>query len=273
MLRNGRERKKEMKKAKRHKDVETVTRIGAQVLPENRNTRGTEREQFAKALEYLKAMVVEGKAHIKIAYGIASAMKADPVIAQVAPTFWGTTIHAHLDRAQLLAYKLFDTQGNAMTVESLLDITEKQEGMFQYAAPDEVREIVKTAREQIEELADPLKPVRAKRNRILAHSDATIVRDPVALEKEVKVTWAGLNRIFTAAGEILNELSRVLNDVTSILEVIGAADYEMVVQLVIDAKHAQVDQYEKDFGEPCPFPRPVSRRTKLVEGSEREKKR
>jgi hypothetical protein len=44
-------------------------------------------------------------------------MKADPVVAHVAPVFWSLTMNAHLDVAQLVAAKLFDQQNGAMTVE------------------------------------------------------------------------------------------------------------------------------------------------------------
>ena len=217
---------------------------------------------FDKTLQHLKGMVREGKAHVSIAFGVASAAKADPVIADVAPTFWGMTIHAHLDRAQLLASKLFDKQNNAMTIERLLATAEKYKNECPHATPDEVQAILDTARVEMNSLAGPLRPIRAKRNRILAHSDPTIVSDPEMLEEQVKVSWSDLNRIFRVGGQILNEVSRAFQNVTSSMEILGTEDYQMVIDLVADAKHAQVDDYEKESGEPCPFPRPQTPGTK-----------
>jgi hypothetical protein len=222
-----------------------------------------ERKQFDKMLARLTEMVVLGKAHVAIGRGIAEEAGGDPVIAQVAPTFWGMTLTAHLDMAQLLAYKLFDTQGNAMTIEGLLATAEEHCSAFEHAAPEEVQAIVQIARVQIGNLDRPLKLVRAKRNRILAHSDPTIITDPARLEKEVKVTLPDLNQIFFVAGSVLNEISRVFKDTTSIMEIIGGKDYKSVIDLVSDAKSAQVDAWEKEFSEPCPFPRPRSRTDKV----------
>jgi hypothetical protein len=215
-----------------------------------------EREQFDKMLRRLTETVVLGKAHVTIGRGIAEQAGGDSVIAQVAPTFWGMTLTAHLDVAQLLAYKLFDTQGNAMTIESLLDTAEEHPDAFPHATPEEFRAIIGVARAHIKNLDSQLKPIRAKRNRVLAHADPTIIINPEKLAKEVKVTFSDLNQIFFFSGNILNEISRTFKDATSIMEIIGADDYKSAIDLIRDAKNAQVDAWEKEFTEPCPFPRP-----------------
>jgi len=51
-------------KDKRRKDVDTVTRISAQVIPGHGKTSETEQEHFAKTLDHLKTIVVEGKEHV-----------------------------------------------------------------------------------------------------------------------------------------------------------------------------------------------------------------
>jgi hypothetical protein len=48
----------------------------------------------------------------------------------------------------------------------------------------------------------PLKKIRAKRNRVLAHSDPTIILDPAKLTKAVELSYSDLDVIFTVTGRI-----------------------------------------------------------------------
>lgn len=114
---------------------------------------------------------------------------AGPVIAHTAPTFWGMTIYAHFDMAQLIAFKLFDEQRNALTIEYLLDRAAEHPEVFPKGTAEQVAAIVGIAREQISNLSIHLIPIRAKRNRIIAHADSTIVRDPERLAKDTQVTF------------------------------------------------------------------------------------
>jgi len=111
------------------------------------------------------------------------------------------TIHAHIDRAQMLAAKLFDTQNNAMTIEHLL--AQAQQHVNAFKKPDEVQAIIGDAREKIRSLDPRIKGLRQKRSRILAHSDPTIITDPVSLEKAAKVSFIDLHKIFSVAEDII----------------------------------------------------------------------
>ncbi|MHB8540252.1 MAG: hypothetical protein ACYDCD_04815 [Candidatus Acidiferrales bacterium] len=182
----------------------------------------THKETFEKIVKRLTEFVVLGKAHLKIGSGIAKAITADPVIEHVAPTFWGMTITSHLDAAQMLAFKLFDTRRGSLAIE------------------------------------DPLKRIRAKRNRILAHVDPTIVTQPEKVAEKTEIKFVDLNLIFDTAGDIVNSISVAFRDAFSILELIGATDYENAIQLIVDAKHAQADHYQEEFSEAPPSPRPKS---------------
>jgi len=216
------------------------------------------KEMFKKVLARLTEVVVLGKAHLKIGSGIAKTVTADPVIANVAPVFWGMSMTAHLDAAQMFAFKLFDPRRGSMTIEYLLDKAAECSGDFQNASPSQVSAIIDAACTQVSSLAAPLQPLRTKRNRILAHMDPTIVRDPEKLAKETQVTFSDLNLIFRTAGDIVNRISVAFRDISSDLELIGDTDYEGAVQLIVDAKHAQVDRYEEEFKQPAPFSRPKS---------------
>jgi len=91
--------------------------------------------------------------------------------------------------------------------------------------------------------------------------DPTIVGDPERLAKETQVTFSDLNLIFQTAGNIVNRISVAFRDISSVLELIGDIDYQGAVQLIVDAKHAQVDRYEKEFKQPADFPRPKTPRS------------
>jgi hypothetical protein len=122
-------------------------------------------ELFGRALDRLIQMVVFGKAHIKIGRGLGNALKDDAALAQTAPAFWGMTLQAHLDIAQIVAFKLFDTHHGTMTVKYLLTTAAELKGAFPNTTASQVEAIIKTANAQIDNLSAPLKQIRAKRNR------------------------------------------------------------------------------------------------------------
>ena len=105
-----------------------------------------------------------------------------------------------------------------------------------------------------------LEPLRAKRNRIIAHSEPTIVTDPEKLAKLTLVTFADLNDIFSIAGRILNELTAAYSDTSADYDLLDVDDYTGVLQLIADAKHDFFDSYERDYGKPD-VPRPTTPRS------------
>jgi hypothetical protein len=218
------------------------------------NTPPSLQQEYEDALARLVESVLFGKAHVVIGQGLSAAV-TDPVIAQVAPTFWGMTIYAHFDIAELIAFKLFDEQRNALNIEFLLDRTSGCASFFQNAGPDQLSAIVATSRTQIANLATHLMPIRARRNRIIAHADSTIVRDPTKLAQLTQITFSNLNAIFGTAAHILNDISVAYKDVSPLWPMIGDDDFKGAIQLIVNAKHTQVDRYEEEFG-PAPFPRP-----------------
>jgi len=143
-----------------------------------------------------------------------------------------------------------------MTIEYLLAKCEVRKKQSKYAQPAHIQAAVDIARTQISNLEAPLKPIRAKRNRIIAHADPTLVFNPQKLASVVQVTLSDLNRIFATAGAILNEMNRLFRDTTSILDLIGADDFKSVVQLVAEAECAQIRAYEAEFKELWPYPKP-----------------
>jgi hypothetical protein len=205
-------------------------------------------ELFGNTLSRLTEMVVLGVAHIKIGRGLGKMINEDPAIAHVAPAFWGLSMTAHLDAAQLIAFKLFDTRRGTMTVEYLLNRAEELKSSFGNATAGQVEEVIKIARTQMASLHDPLKKIRAKRNRVLAHADPSIISSPEKLAKHVELTFSDLNIVFGLGGQILNEVSLGFRGASQVFELLGADDYEMAVSLIADAKCAQIRSYEAEFG-------------------------
>jgi hypothetical protein len=105
-------------------------------------------------------------------------------------------------------------------------------------------------------LEPTLKSVAKRRNEYLAHLDASTILFPGALSTTAKLTLDELEEIFDETGRILNDVSYLVSDLSSDFTMIGWDDYEHALHLIADAKCAQVRQYEAEFKEKAPFPRP-----------------
>lgn len=197
--------------------------------------------------------VLCGKAYLEIAKGLAG---ADPVVLSTSRTFFGLTLQASLQMSQMFAAKLYDKKAGTITVISLLHAAEFYAGVFKHGTQQEVCDAVKGAQKRMAELLPILTAVRNRRNQAIAHLDPKTVTEPKALETEAKLTVKDLEKIFAETGAILNEFSRLWKDTTAVMEFIDDDDYTMALDLIADAKHAQVDKYEAEFKQPCPFPRP-----------------
>jgi hypothetical protein len=195
---------------------------------------GQPEEIFETTLNHLIKQHLLANAHVKIGRGIGDIIGADPAIAHVAPTFWGLTISAHLDNAQLLAFKFFDPRSGTMTIEHLLSQAEAHGEIFQHATPAQVKEVIRIARTQIVNLDQTLKLIRQKRNRLIAHLDPTVVRDPAKIAAQTRVTFSDLNRILGTAGDILNEVSAKFRNTTAVFDLVDEADYESLIGLIAE---------------------------------------
>jgi hypothetical protein len=213
------------------------------------------KDQFEKMLSRLSDLLLFGKAHLKIGRGVGQMITSEPAISQVAPTFWGLTINAHLDIAQLLAFKLFDSRAGTLTLSVLLSHAEQNPTIFANTSHARLAAAIQIARTQISSLKKPLTRIAAKRNRLIAHLDQLIVNNPKKLEKAIAVTFSDLNYAFFIAAAVLNEMKVKFQDAMSDFELLYSSDYEMVGQLIVQAKCEQIKRYEAEFG-PWDGPRP-----------------
>jgi hypothetical protein len=205
----------------------------------------TSAEIFGKSLN---ARVVQGKTNIKIALGVGNALRGDPALVQVAPVFWYTSATSLTYVAQLIAFKLFDPRNGSLTIEALLGEAEKLKKSFPNATCSQVEAVITIARTQIGNLKVPLKQIREKRNRALAHFDPSVISDPKGFVEKIKVTWSDLNLVLGTAGTVLNDLSVAFRDISPLFDPVGSGDYDNALNLIADAQCSQIRQYEVDFG-------------------------
>jgi hypothetical protein len=155
------------------------------------------------------------------------------------------SVTAHLNEAQMRAFKLFDSHGGTLTVGTLLDLADKGKAQFK-SATETVAARVQTARAQIDELRHcHLGPLEEKRDRILAHIEPTIITDPQRLQRETKVTYMDLDAIFHTASDIINSISVCYSETGLSTDLIHDEDYETVIQYVADIKHEHADTMER----------------------------
>ena len=179
--------------------------------------------------------------------------EADPVVLNTARTFFAMTIDAHLFVALMYAARIHDDQRNATTIQTLLERAAVSSA--KHGTATEVRAAIKSAKHTLKALARELKRLDTWRNRRLAHNQNRLT-DPAFATMEAKKESGDLRAIYEGTGKILNEFSRLYRDVYAVLDIIGQDDYATVLEFVSDAKCEQAKEYEREFGEPPPFPRP-----------------
>jgi hypothetical protein len=203
--------------------------------------------------------VLFGKAYLTIGTGLSV---TDPVVLNTARTFFGLTHEACLHMSQMFAAKLYDKTGGTVTVRSLMKAAEAQAGTFKHGTRQDVAAAIKETGERIAALLPILKSIQDRRNEALAHLDPQTVANPTALDTKAKLTLKDLDKVFTETEAIINEFSRLWKDTYSSMHFIDEDDFTGALQRIADTKHAEVDRYEAEFKEPCPFPRPQMPRSK-----------
>jgi hypothetical protein len=205
-------------------------------------------EQIISTLMY---QLVVGQAHLAVVKGLAN---SDPVVLNSATVFFGMSIDSHLYSAQMHAARLYDDTHKEVTVKTLLERAGKEK--TKYGSASEVKKAIADSEKKLSELAGPLKALANHRNTRLAHTDPRTITDPVKVAAAAGTSFPDLQKIFKETGNILNELSRLYRDTTGSLEIIGQEDYKTVIEFVSDAKCRQIKQYEDEFHETAPFPKP-----------------
>jgi HEPN superfamily AbiU2-like protein len=205
-------------------------------------------------LRSLKAEVIFGRTHLRIAKLLRA---ADPVVIHTGRTFFGLTLDAHLDIAQMYAAKLHDKARRTISVESALDEAECIAGKFSHASPEQVRLMVKTARLELKQLEETLSTLEDRRNEYLAHLVPNTVVDPSEINTRATLTIDDLDHLLLETGNVLNDLSQFYDGSFSALEMLDSDDCKHVFHLLAEAKCAEAEKFEREHGEPWPFERPA----------------
>lgn len=198
----------------------------------------------------LANQVLVGSACLKIAQGL---WNSDPIVLAAAKTFFGLALEGNLQLAQMYAARLFDKTKGAISVHSFIREAKEWAAGLQ---DTEAAKAISSAESRIESLKPILSSLLKRRNEALAHLDPKTVVDPQHLDKSASLTFPQLEEVFVQTRRILNEIDALRTGIVSNFEFIGVEDYQMALMLISEAKCAQVDKYEKEFGKPAPFERP-----------------
>src|SRR5258708_5294703 len=212
-----------------------------------------ERPSLEQILNVLKAEVIWGRTHLRIAKAIRA---ADPVVIHTARTFFAMTHEAHLFAAQMYAAKLHDRTRGATTIRSALTEAERVAGTFPNASAQEVRLIVGAAKAQLVEFEKILAALEDRRNEYLSHVGTETILDPTALNSKAALTIDELDHLLLETGNILNDISQGRDGTFSTLALLDSDDYATAFRLIAERKCAQANEYEKEFKKPWPHERP-----------------
>jgi len=136
--------------------------------------------------------------------------------------------------AQLWAFKLFDENGAALTVQQILNEADALKHEFLHRTSTEVEAIIKIARNNIAtpEATMRRKRIRDKRNNLIAHLNRRVVTDPSNFASGLVVRWKDLLSEFDLAASILDDLCLASYGGRPSYEVPGSEDYENVISLI-----------------------------------------
>ena len=207
-----------------------------------------------QVLKSLIAEVLKGRAALEIAVGLS---EGDPVVLSAAPVFFGMAYDGNLELAQLYAARLYDRNADAVDVDVLLELAEKNAGLARRGQPSEVRAMIATSRAKVESLKIPLASFKKRRDEALAHLSLESVLNPGGLKQTAPLSLAELQQVFDETEKILQQVDSLFRGISGELKYLGHDDYKTVLNLVTDAKCAQADNYEKEFGIPCEWPLPA----------------
>ncbi len=217
------------------------------------NAPTPEMPTLKQILDALKNQVLVGRTYLNTA---AALLKADPVLLQVSPTFFGLTIDGGLELSQMTVARLYDETKRTITVPKMLRRAEMEAGSFQRGTPQEVRRAIAASGKSVDALEPVLEAIRERRNGWLAHLDPQTVRDPKALEARAKLTMPDLERVFEETESILLKLSSLYDGTFGELKYIGWDDYEGALNWIRLAKCAAIEKYETEFHSKWIGPRP-----------------
>lgn len=215
---------------------------------------GSPTPSIQQVIDRLISELMRGKTALQIAVGLQA---GDPVVLQLAPVFFGMTIDGNLELAQMYASKMYDTHKGAVTINTLIDQCEAQAKSFSHGTEKQALAAVSWCRTAVDSIQTTLRSIRKRRNRALAHLDPRFVTNPTHLNTEAALTIPDLTMVFEQTEKILQRIDAVHSGTIGELKFLGDDDYEVVLELVADAKCTEAAEFTKLYGEKITWPLPA----------------
>ncbi len=169
-------------------------------------------------------------------------------LAAIAPTYFSLTAKALFETSYIIVARLYDKKSGTVQLRSLLELADKKAGEFQNASPAEARKLIRSACQYLSEGEAAFKPIKTLRNKLLAHLDRTSLERFQELSKELDVSYETLGKVISAGRNCINAIRGGFDGVISMDELLDVDDYSKVFDLLREAKRAQIERYERDYG-------------------------
>lgn len=202
--------------------------------------------EFKRIFEHVRDLVLYGDAHLRIWEGLAKEISRDSfLVGNTAPTFFGLTLEAHLDRALLNAAKTFDRHKDALHLRKVLNCAGENKRSLSGENQKTLTEFFPEAKLQIEKIESTLSAIQTRRDKVIAHLDRKTVSDPQKVIADSQVTLNDLKKVYVVAWNIIQELSTIFWDQTPLLPLVDVDDYEWPLSFVRDEKKRQFEELRR----------------------------
>jgi len=192
--------------------------------------------QFRQILAWLMTEVMFGRAHFSMTRSMGRRDRT--LIRDAIPGFFNLTLGAHADCAQLAAARIFDKTGDA-SIHTLISSALKEASNFKYGTPSEVRKAVDEARATVAVLSPVVTAVRLRRNKTMAHIDASPIMEPGKYMQAGRISYGDIQGLFNQVEVVLNRFSVLYRGVSVPLELEEAKTYEQALDLIAEAIRAK----------------------------------
>ena len=182
---------------------------------------------------------------------VAEYLHGNHAIFEYAPAYWTITTNTLFDQSLLSVSRLLDTHSGAASVEYLLNLAESGADAFKGNGSKKViLAQVAEDRKRLDRLRSTAKPIRTKRDKVLAHLDRTRAADLNQLASMFPVDPAVVEEIFGELSEVVNTYSGFWEDSETKWDLIGGDDFKGIGRLLGMGKKAEDDEWERRFGRP-----------------------
>jgi AbiU2 len=202
--------------------------------------------EFKKIFEHVRDLVLYGDAHLRIWEGLAKEInRENAVVGNTAPTFFGLTLEAHLDRALLNAAKTFDGHRDALNLRKVLNCAGESKRTLAGKNEKRLSELFPEAERQLKEIEANLSAIQTRRDKMIAHLDRKTISDPQKVIADSRITLDQLKEVYAVAWKIIQEVSTIFWNETPLLPLADVDDYEWPLSLIRNEKKRQFDDLRK----------------------------